>query len=648
LLLGCPATPPPSADETSTDDEVGTTTTGDGDGDTTSTDDATTGMGEPIALQGTVQKGPLIVGSSIDVSPIDQFGVPTGDNFPTQTINDLGEFSLAAVPTGDIFIEGDGYFYNEVLGTISTAPLTLRAYHRLDPNNDVVRLNLLTQLTSGRIVQLLNEGLGFSAAVLQSETELRSAMGIGVSDGALGPMIELDLLGDPDFGNAYLLAVSAVFIQVAVTQAGPMGAVDGQLQQLINSITLDFASDGELPMQTRTQLRQAEFDLDPAVVEANLATRAQELGLMGPLPDIDVALDQDRDTLANIDDNCPKAANLDQADTDRDTVGDACDNCPDTANPDQADINDDGEGDVCDTTCFSDADCDQFDGQCTEASCNADHVCEVLSINDGESCTDDDLCYFSKECHQGMCTFGQLSAECQALFSPCNPVSCDPRDGTCYNTVDPDGSDCNDQLDCTVEDGECMSGECVAPDYPGHALFEDFSGDAPGWTLGPEWEIGPAVASNCGPIGENCPAKNDPSSDHTATDDNRLAGVVIGGCTSTGVHADYCLTSPVVDTSNFQEAHVTYWQRMWQGNFNMVTTVQVWDGNAWVEIENNFGCLNGDAWSARSENVTQYKNPDFQVRFCYRNENLTQAVGGWSLDDVMIGPGECYPPELEP
>lgn len=57
--------------------------------------------------------------------------------------------------------------------------------------------------------------------------------------------------------------------------------------------------------------------------------------------------DLDGDGIEN-DDNCPKIANLDQADVDADGIGDICDNCTEVFNFDQLDTDGDGFGDVCD------------------------------------------------------------------------------------------------------------------------------------------------------------------------------------------------------------------------------------------------------------------------------------------------------------
>jgi hypothetical protein len=67
--------------------------------------------------------------------------------------------------------------------------------------------------------------------------------------------------------------------------------------------------------------------------------------------------DLDGDMIVNVDDNCPRARNVDQHDEDRDGVGDECDNCPTAENAGQADTTEvaldqmifaDGVGDACD------------------------------------------------------------------------------------------------------------------------------------------------------------------------------------------------------------------------------------------------------------------------------------------------------------
>ena len=85
------------------------------------------------------------------------------------------------------------------------------------------------------------------------------------------------------------------------------------------------------------------------------------LSFGGRYPDWAPDGDRDGDGVRDSADNCPDAANADQADADADGVGDACDsdrdgdgvaneddNCPDAANADQGDWDADGDGDACD------------------------------------------------------------------------------------------------------------------------------------------------------------------------------------------------------------------------------------------------------------------------------------------------------------
>ena len=58
--------------------------------------------------------------------------------------------------------------------------------------------------------------------------------------------------------------------------------------------------------------------------------------------------DSDGDGIDDGADDCPYAADPDQADRDHDGAGDLCDNCPDVPNPTQHDLDRDGAGDACD------------------------------------------------------------------------------------------------------------------------------------------------------------------------------------------------------------------------------------------------------------------------------------------------------------
>ncbi|MFC1505085.1 right-handed parallel beta-helix repeat-containing protein [Thermodesulfobacteriota bacterium] len=66
-----------------------------------------------------------------------------------------------------------------------------------------------------------------------------------------------------------------------------------------------------------------------------------------PCP-LDPDNDSDQDGACGDIDNCPAAANTDQADLDQDGVGDVCDNCVAVVNPGQADFDGDGVGNACD------------------------------------------------------------------------------------------------------------------------------------------------------------------------------------------------------------------------------------------------------------------------------------------------------------
>ena len=70
--------------------------------------------------------------------------------------------------------------------------------------------------------------------------------------------------------------------------------------------------------------------------------------------------DLDGDMVVNSEDNCPRRSNADQVDSDFDSVGDACDNCSDQPNEEQSDCDLDGIGNPCDP-CFDGDRCATFE-----------------------------------------------------------------------------------------------------------------------------------------------------------------------------------------------------------------------------------------------------------------------------------------------
>ncbi|MBM4356821.1 MAG: VCBS repeat-containing protein [Deltaproteobacteria bacterium] len=337
------------------------------------------GQTEQVSLQGGVQKGPFVLGSNVTVSPLDAKANPTGQTFLTQTTNDKGEFSVDFAASGQVSIQGEGFYFDEVNGALSGAPITLRALYVIEKSGpQQAYLNLVTHLTYGRVRKLVLDGVAFTAAIAQAEKELLTELAITLPDfdpGALG--IQMNILGGDTAPNRYLLAASAVLLQAAGS--------DAALQELANTIATNLEEAGKLSAPTRETIATGLIALKTATVKENLAKRLEKLGSSAVVPDIDAILDQDRDGKVNAEDNCDVVANADQVDTDMDGQGDACDGCATVELPTS-----------CNDTCV--------DTELDAMHCGAcDKPC-ALPVNGQPKCV------------EGMCVFGS----CDAGFADCD------------------------------------------------------------------------------------------------------------------------------------------------------------------------------------------------------------------------------------
>jgi hypothetical protein len=278
-------------------------------------------------------------------------------------------------------------------------------------------------------------------------------------------------------------------------------------------------------------------------------------------------------------------------------------------------------------------DCSFLDSGCSVGMCNpANGSCFEGALNDGDACEDSDLCTTGTTCGGGLCT-GGTAVDCSFLDTGCQVGSCNPGNGLCSAQLAPNGSPCDDGFACSTNE-ECLAGACV-PDNLVSMWSEDFSDNSAGWTLGTEWEIESAMAAACPTFGP------DPGTDHTATADNGVAGVVVGGCAGTQLHDFYCLTSPTIDTSGANGPLMLDFWRHLHSDYTpfMQNKIDVYDGMAWQNVWASGGPpgIDDAAWTEIQHQLTAFKTPDFRVRFCF---NITSGgvftVASWNVDDVEL------------
>jgi hypothetical protein len=267
-----------------------------------------------VTLKGAIQKGPFILGSSIQIAAIDGSGSSTGLTFGTSTADDLGDFTISFVYRGYVDMQASGFYYDEVTGGLSTAPIILHALYDVTTSGaQNAYINIVTHLAHDRAVSLMSGGMTLEAAEAEAESELVTALGIGGTGFAPGGTgVNLNELGADNDPNAYLFAVSAVMVEAVVQQYGT-ASLDANLQELIDTIASDLVADGTLPASVTSEISAAEEALDVDLTMDLFADRLQAIGSSATPAVLDRAVDSDGDGYRNTVDTCPLVANPDQS-----------------------------------------------------------------------------------------------------------------------------------------------------------------------------------------------------------------------------------------------------------------------------------------------------------------------------------------------
>jgi len=164
------------------------------------------------------------------------------------------------------------------------------------------------------------------------------------------------------------------------------------------------------------------------------------------------------------------------------------------------------------TACHQTGVCDPLTGVCTQPV-----------KPDGAPCEDGDLCTSSESCTNGLC-LGGTPVICQALDS-CHEVGvCEPNPGQCTNPAKIDGTACDDQNPCTLQDscraGLCLGGQPVTCPAPGPCQLEGTCDPAQGGCVNPNLpDATPCDDGSLCTQGDSCQGGNCVATDFLACDD---------------------------------------------------------------------------------------------------------------------------------
>lgn len=199
--------------------------------------------GGTFSFSGKMQKGPFVTGTTITVNELNESLGQTGKSFTTSITSDDGSFSLGDIEMGSnlALLSGNGFYYNEVLGSLSSAQITLQAIADLS-GIETVNINVLTHLTKARIEKLVGEGTNFLDAKHQAESEFQDFL--GVTEHFSQGFEQMSIASEGDL-NAMLLAFS-IILQRPSNDMMVVPTLPAELTWLMTNLSTDFADNGAI------------------------------------------------------------------------------------------------------------------------------------------------------------------------------------------------------------------------------------------------------------------------------------------------------------------------------------------------------------------------------------------------------------------
>lgn len=164
---------------------------------------------------------------------------------------------------------------------------------------------------------------------------------------------------------------------------------------------------------------------------------------------------------------------------------------------------------------------------------------------------------------------------------------------------------------------------------------DDFSTDK-GWAGYGQggWERDTATAST------GCSGSQDPSLDHSPSNDNYIIGNYIGGCYPASMTQTYWLTSPLIDCSNYNSCRIEFYS--FSGcespSFDhMYIDASSDGGGTWTNVYYNTASVAESAWTIRTyATPTANNSSTFKIRIGMGVTDGSVQYSGWNIDDFSV------------
>ena len=235
-----------------------------------------------FTINGFVQKGPYINGTSINISELNDDLSQTGKNFSAQILDNKGTFEIKNIELASQFVElkANGFYFDEVRSENSAAQLTLFAVSDLNEPGKM-NVNILSSLEKSRVNYLVGNGSDFNDAKKQAQNEILAIFEMEKDKIANSELLDISKAGED---NAILLAISVImqgFLPVS------------DLSELLANISGDIQEDGVLNNKTLgTILINNAKAIKLHEIRSNLESRYKYLSQDAVIPDFEKYVNQ--------------------------------------------------------------------------------------------------------------------------------------------------------------------------------------------------------------------------------------------------------------------------------------------------------------------------------------------------------------------